>query len=308
MSGKRIFISHSSDDKPFVKKLKYDLELYAGITWVDVWELKVGDSIKQKINNAINENDYFCVVISQSSIESKWVKYEINIALLKELDKRNVSILPILLNECNRPKCIEDRFYADFRSNYEIGLTKFLEAIAKDKNRLHQIKGGFLGIHQDIPTILLERLKKVENYVNLNAVFYPLFTFTAATESIEQSINNHDCKYRIIFQDPSKINIDEIMQLLRKSWTKQKFCDEILMHVGIFKELKEKYPKNIYLKYTSQFPTHPMVDIDNRIFLGFYTYTSSAPTGLWIELSKNHEMSNQFVDNFNLIWESGREI
>ena len=51
----KIFLSHSSKDKEFVRKLADDLKTYGLSVWFDEWEIKVGDSITNKISQGIDE-------------------------------------------------------------------------------------------------------------------------------------------------------------------------------------------------------------------------------------------------------------
>jgi len=305
MTETRLFISHASEDKPFVNKLVRDLKIFAGNVWLDIWELKVGDSLKKRLKAAIHKNDYFAIVLSPRSIKSKWVKYELSEALIKELIEKKVVILPIMYEECKAPKSIGDKIYADFRKKYDAGLIAVLKAIAQDKNRELQIDSGFLGVHTDIPSIFLERLCTVEKKVSLNAVFYPLFTFTAVTHSIAQSIENHGCEYEVLFQNPKSKCIKEITPILRKEYTVKQFRDEINTNVDNFKRLRDKYPSHIHLKWTDLLPTFPMVIMDQRVFVGSYAYSSPAPSGIWIEVTMEGSISKRFCEHYEYMWDKG---
>ena len=79
-SHPKAFISHSSLDKtrfiiPFAKKLLED-----GVdAWVDKWEILLGDSLVEKIfNEGMEQSNYVIVVVSKNSVNSQWVKEEIN--------------------------------------------------------------------------------------------------------------------------------------------------------------------------------------------------------------------------------------
>ncbi|MCL2041490.1 MAG: toll/interleukin-1 receptor domain-containing protein [Bacteroidales bacterium] len=50
-----VFISHSSKDKEFVRKLAKDLQRNGIEVWLDEWTLKIGDSFAESIlvNNKI---------------------------------------------------------------------------------------------------------------------------------------------------------------------------------------------------------------------------------------------------------------
>jgi serine/threonine protein kinase len=118
-----IFISYSSADRDFVEKLASDLRASGIEVWLDKWEIKVGDSIIQKINDGIRDNDYLAIVLSPASVRSRWVRKELSAALMKELEEsRSVVVLPILCKGCDIPPLLAGKRYADFREDYERGL------------------------------------------------------------------------------------------------------------------------------------------------------------------------------------------
>ena len=91
----KLFLSHSSIDKPFVKKLSEALIENNIKVWIDENEILVGDSIKQKLKSAIKSTDFLLFVISKNSIKSDWVKYELH-SFLEEYHFEN--LLPITLD------------------------------------------------------------------------------------------------------------------------------------------------------------------------------------------------------------------
>src|SRR6185437_5021087 len=100
MPHRRVFLSHSSGDKPFVDRLAADLERVNVGVWYDKWEIRVGDSLLDKISEGIQRNDYLAIVLSSRSVQSEWVKREVNAALMRELAERRVVVLPLLLEDC----------------------------------------------------------------------------------------------------------------------------------------------------------------------------------------------------------------
>jgi hypothetical protein len=124
------FLSHSSHDKPFVRKLATDLN-EAGIgVWLDEQKILVGDSIADKIGQGLAESDFFIIILSKDSTESQWVKKELDQALVTEIERRKVTILPIKLSDCTIPSVIKEKKYADFSKSYKEG---FAELIARLK-------------------------------------------------------------------------------------------------------------------------------------------------------------------------------
>jgi TIR domain len=116
-----VFLSHNSNDKLFVRRLAEDLR-YAGVTvWVDEAEIKLGDSLLAKVEDGIKGSDYLAVILSPHSIDSSWVQRELRIALTKEIESRNVVVLPLLHCDCEMPAFLSDKLYADFRQENRYG-------------------------------------------------------------------------------------------------------------------------------------------------------------------------------------------
>lgn len=123
------FLSYSSEDKGFVEKLASDLKKYDFPMFFAKWEIKVGDSIVQKIDSALDKMTDLIIVLSTNSVNSHWVKKELSSGLMKKLDNNSVSILPVLKEECKIPSIILDLKSADFTESYEDGLLDLVEGL-----------------------------------------------------------------------------------------------------------------------------------------------------------------------------------
>ena len=125
-----IFMSHSSKDKEFARKLKKDLIELGHEVWLDEGEIHVGESISLEIQEGINKADYFVLILTPDSIISKWVSLEWDAALQREIKENRTIILPVLLKECEIPLLLQNKLYADFSENYAVGLVKLVKGIA----------------------------------------------------------------------------------------------------------------------------------------------------------------------------------
>jgi hypothetical protein len=123
------FISHSSKDKPFVRRLAADLVEKGVKVWLDEQRILVGDSIPEKIAQGLAESDFFLLVASHNSVGSPWVKKELSNALVHEIERRKVTVMPIRLDDSALPDSINDKNYADFRGSYEEEIKRLLESI-----------------------------------------------------------------------------------------------------------------------------------------------------------------------------------
>ena len=141
-----VFISYSHSDELIVNKLAAHLVKNNATVWVDTWELNVGDSILNRVQEAIQESSALLVVLSKASVQSEWCKKELSAGLMRELDEKKVVVLPVLLEDCEIPVFLREKMYADFRTNFDRGLHGVLEAIAKVTNsnqgRLDEVEGN----------------------------------------------------------------------------------------------------------------------------------------------------------------------
>lgn len=115
----KVFISYSHEDQHFARKVADKLIQDGYDVWLDQKEILVGDSVAQKIMSGIKECDYFMVVISENSVNSKWVQKELEVALSNELNVEKPKILPIKVDNTDVPEFLKDKLYADFRDNIE---------------------------------------------------------------------------------------------------------------------------------------------------------------------------------------------
>ena len=128
----KIFLSHSSKDKAFVTKLANNLKEYGYTPWLDDWEIKVGHCILDKIENAIDKADFLILVLSKFSTQSSWVEKEWKIKYWEEVNKKNMMLLPVLIEDCKLPLLIKTKKYADFRLSYKSGLQQLIDVLSKE--------------------------------------------------------------------------------------------------------------------------------------------------------------------------------
>ncbi|MBW3807161.1 toll/interleukin-1 receptor domain-containing protein [Aeromonas jandaei] len=127
-----IFLSHTSEDKPFVRKLKNDLEAH-GVkrVWIDEAEIHIGDSLIKKIEEGITKTKYIGAVLSPRSIKSRWVQKELEIAMTREIGSGEVVVLPLVMEDCELPPFLQGKLYADLSESgqYDDSLQKILRRL-----------------------------------------------------------------------------------------------------------------------------------------------------------------------------------
>ncbi|HWZ98710.1 MAG TPA: toll/interleukin-1 receptor domain-containing protein [Candidatus Dormibacteraeota bacterium] len=93
------FISHSSKDEEFTRKLHRDLQAEGVRCWFAPEDMKIGDPFRDRINEAVRLYDKLLLVLSESSIESPWVEDEVEAALEKERLQKHTVLFPIRLDD-----------------------------------------------------------------------------------------------------------------------------------------------------------------------------------------------------------------
>lgn len=137
----KIFISHSSQDKKFVRMLVSELEARGFSTWLDERALHVGDPLAKSIGEAIAAARVVIVIISEESLRSNWVRYELNHAA-ELMIKGKCRLIPILIGAVEPPPEIRGILYADFRKSFKYGLDRVLDALQHECKR-YASKMGF---------------------------------------------------------------------------------------------------------------------------------------------------------------------
>lgn len=96
----KVFISHSSKDKDrFVLDFAIKLRNQGIDAWLDYWEMSIGDSLVEKIfHEGIKDCDFFIIILSKNSIKSNWVREELEIGVVKKIEKQT-KIMPIIIDE-----------------------------------------------------------------------------------------------------------------------------------------------------------------------------------------------------------------
>ena len=96
----KVFICHASEDKDrFVLNFATKLREKGIDAWIDKWEMKLGDSLVGKIfEEGIKRCDTFIIILSKNSVAKKWVREELDSAVVKRIEDRT-KLIPIVIDE-----------------------------------------------------------------------------------------------------------------------------------------------------------------------------------------------------------------
>jgi len=125
----KIFICHASEDKPIARAIASSLKDDGTAIWLDELEIKVGESIIQKINEGLTDASHLVFLLSRNSVSKPWVAKELSYSLMRQLSHRSIAVLPVRLDNAEPPPLLSDVKYADCRQSIEAGLSELKLAI-----------------------------------------------------------------------------------------------------------------------------------------------------------------------------------
>ena len=102
-----VFLSHNRGDKDIAKRMAAQLRLVGVDVSLDDWEVKPGDSIVVKVNEALAVVDTVLVLWSQNAAGSRWVNSELAAALARQLADGSVRVVPIRLDDTGLPALLQ---------------------------------------------------------------------------------------------------------------------------------------------------------------------------------------------------------
>jgi hypothetical protein len=115
---RQVFLSHSHKDRRFTQSLAKSLQQRGIGVWLDEAEIRIGESLIEKLRSAIDKVDFVVAIISTASVESPWVRKELDIAMNQEIEGKKVKVLPVLKEDCDLPGFLKGKLYADFRKKH----------------------------------------------------------------------------------------------------------------------------------------------------------------------------------------------
>lgn len=118
-----VFIGHASEDKKLVAEPIYQACENSGVKcFLDKENIKWGDSITKKINQALSKSRFFLAIISENSINKQWPSTELNSAIARDISGEQ-KVLPLIVGD---PKAVleelpllKDKLYLLWKDNPE---------------------------------------------------------------------------------------------------------------------------------------------------------------------------------------------
>lgn len=95
-AAERVFRAQT-ETKSFCDRLHNDLQAAGVRCWFAPEDLKIGDRFRDEIEDAIRMHDKLLLVLSENSVQSDWVRSEVEGALRREARESRTLLFPVRL-------------------------------------------------------------------------------------------------------------------------------------------------------------------------------------------------------------------
>ncbi len=124
-----VFISHRGQDAALANRLAQEIQQAGFRVWLDEWDIRVGDSIVERIDAGLDDARYVVVCYSDAGVLSPWMSREWMSALARLLEGHGVKVLPVRLSGGQPPAILADIRYADLVRDWQRGVADLLRAM-----------------------------------------------------------------------------------------------------------------------------------------------------------------------------------
>src|SRR5450631_4681306 len=107
-----IFISYAHADQAVARVIAKRLESEGVRVWIDEGQLRIGDSLIDRISQALDDVQFVIAIVSRTAVQSQWCKKELSLAMTGGLRLAGVRVLPLRLGDTEMPPALRDSLYA----------------------------------------------------------------------------------------------------------------------------------------------------------------------------------------------------
>ena len=112
----KVFISYSSLDRSSAFAIRDLLEQHGCDVWLDFFDITPGNILDRELITNVEKADVLCLLLSPTSVASKWVQRESEFALRQQ--GRGLRMIPIILRPCQIPDILDNILCIDARREF----------------------------------------------------------------------------------------------------------------------------------------------------------------------------------------------
>jgi len=82
----QLYLAHAHEDRQMARPLAEKMMAQGIEVWFDQWEIKIGDSLRRKMEGGLSTCTHFLVLLTPQSIGKPWVETEIDAGFVKSVE------------------------------------------------------------------------------------------------------------------------------------------------------------------------------------------------------------------------------
>jgi tetratricopeptide (TPR) repeat protein len=201
------FISHSRADEELAKQLAQRLGKEK--VWIDLEDLKAGDLIPRKLAESIHESKWFILIASQEAMESQWVRYELNVAIMNEIQDNDYRVIAARIDDCEVHPELSPFLYVDCPNQPDQAIDEIVKLILTEG-------GGIITQRRDRRRQFVDRFKEIaaiEDIANEGVNFILLW----GLYGIGKTVLAEQAAFQVFKYRVARFPLTEAHELLRLS-------------------------------------------------------------------------------------------
>ncbi|WP_201008603.1 toll/interleukin-1 receptor domain-containing protein [Paenibacillus glycanilyticus] len=120
----KVFISYSQRDIELARTIKESLEHIGNNVYLSNDDMIMGSNVVNEIVNQIKDSDFVLPLLTENSINSEWVMYEMSTAIGYYQERSKPKVIPIIFDNVSVPESIKSYLYIRVTRNEENFITQ----------------------------------------------------------------------------------------------------------------------------------------------------------------------------------------
>src|SRR3974390_273054 len=123
----KVFLSHSTKDADFVKKLAHAMEANGFTPWLCEEDIEISANFVAEISRGLKESDLTLLVWSPDAANSVWTQQEWTATLKQEVEQSRIRLGLIMLRQHDLPPLLDTKNFIDARTDHDTAIRRTLE-------------------------------------------------------------------------------------------------------------------------------------------------------------------------------------
>ena len=137
------FLSYSGKDIEIAKKIAKELGNQK--IFFAEWVLESG-YLPNQLARGIFESKWFIIVLSEHALKTRWVEYEINLAIVRFVEEENFKIMAVKIDDCPTPLELKPFVYISEPGNPDQAIKKIIELMLHEPSSLAEKEASSFSI------------------------------------------------------------------------------------------------------------------------------------------------------------------